>query len=81
MVEASGAERQAFILSAFFFLLLVILGAQFSCGHRTTCSSSSTRTIANAIEANQAAKTLEGTNLKIPYHQESVPTPQSHPLL
>ena len=38
-----------FILNAFsfFFLLLVIWGAQFSSGHRTTRTSSSTCAIAN----------------------------------
>jgi len=36
-------------LNAFLSLLLVILGAQFSCGHKTTCTSTSTCAIANEI--------------------------------
>jgi hypothetical protein len=42
------ALEPAFILNAFFSVLLVILGAQFSCGHETTCISRSSA-IANGI--------------------------------
>jgi hypothetical protein len=50
-------------LNAFFSLLLVILAAQFPCGHDATCTSRSTSPLPTESEENQSVKTREDTNL------------------